>query len=142
MTQDRSARDRASCHHLADVLLGPRGDRFDRLPQRPAERRQGVFHPWRYLGENLSGEHAVSFHHPQGLGEHPVVALPAVAIGLWAVWLAPTGAHRLPDPARFIAQAALFAATGALLAVTHKPWWGVAFAVVAIVVFALSCRFA
>lgn len=70
------------------------------------------------------------------------MALPALAIALWAFWLAPTGEHRLPDPARFIAQAALFAATGALLAFTHRPWWGVTFAVVAIVVFALSRRFA
>lgn len=82
------------------------------------------------------------------LSTHPVVqvllavALPAVAIALWAFWLAPTGAHRLPDPVRFIVQAALFAATGALLAATHRPWWGVAFAVVAIAVFALSRRFA
>lgn len=70
------------------------------------------------------------------------VALPAVAVALWALWLAPTGGHRLADPARFIAQAALFAATGALLAVAHKPWWGIWFAVVAIAVFALSRRFA
>lgn len=69
------------------------------------------------------------------------VVLPVVAAVIWSVWMAPSSRRRLADPARLIAQIALFGLTGVLAAVAGRVAWGVAFAVVAIVVFVLTRAF-
>lgn len=68
------------------------------------------------------------------------VALPVVAAGVWAVWMAPTSARRLPNPRRLLAQVLLFAATGLLASVFLAPWVGVAFFVSAAAVFGTLAR--
>ena len=54
------------------------------------------------------------------------------------MWMAPTSTRRLGDPARLVAQIALFTAPGALAALAGHPFWGPGFAVVAVVVFVLA----
>jgi len=66
------------------------------------------------------------------------VAFDAVAIGIWARWMAPTSAHRLRRGPRLAAQAALFVAVGAVCVFAGLTAWGVAFAVVATGVFAAA----
>lgn len=61
----------------------------------------------------------------------------AIAV-VWARWMAPRSDHRLRDPGRYIAQAVLFIAVGALAAVAGLLWVGVGFAVVSLGAFALS----
>ena len=68
--------------------------------------------------------------------------LVVAASGVWAVWMAPTSARRLPDPARLILQVLLFVSVGIVLVVVGLAVLGAAFAVVASAVFALSRRFA
>ena len=68
--------------------------------------------------------------------------LAVAAGGVWAVWLAPTSSRRLADPGRLILQLVLFVCVGAVLTVAGWAFLGVAFAVVASGVFALSRRFA
>jgi hypothetical protein len=57
---------------------------------------------------------------------------------IWARWMAPSSSHRLTDPGRYIAQAVLFVAIGALAAVSGLLWLGVVFTVTALVAFAFS----
>ena len=64
------------------------------------------------------------------------ITLPVVAIAFWGVWLARNSSRRIPDPARLIVEMVLFAGVGALLGVAGYPWWGGAFAVIAIGSFA------
>jgi Protein of unknown function (DUF2568) len=66
------------------------------------------------------------------------VVLPAAAIAVWAVWMAPTSRRRLADPARLVAQIALFAVVGVLLAWSGHSAWGISFAIGASVIFALT----
>ena len=66
------------------------------------------------------------------------VALPFVAIVVWSIWMAPQSSRRLRDPYRFAAQATLFAATAALGAAGGLAGWGIAVAVVGLVVFGLT----
>jgi hypothetical protein len=77
-----------------------------------------------------------------GLALHVVLAvvLPLVAIAAWSVWMAPQSGRRLRDPYRFAAQVALFVGTAALSAIGGLAAWGIAVAVVGIVVFALTRR--
>jgi hypothetical protein len=65
----------------------------------------------------------------------------AMAIGvalIWGRWMAPSSSHRLTDPGRYIAQAALFVSIGVLAAVSGLLWLGVVFMVTSLVAFAFS----
>lgn len=66
------------------------------------------------------------------------IALPAVALGCWAVWAAPTSRRRLGDPWRLVAQIVLFAITAVLAAAAGLLIWGVIFAVLAAAIFSLT----
>ncbi|MBV6762340.1 MULTISPECIES: YrdB family protein [Rhodococcus] len=66
--------------------------------------------------------------------------LPVAAAVIWGVAMAPKSSRRLPNPARLVAQTALFAVTGALVAFAGHPWWGLVFAVVATATFAARSR--
>jgi hypothetical protein len=68
------------------------------------------------------------------------VALPVAAAAIWGSLMAPKARHRLADPARLVAQAVLFVATGVLLAAAGHPVLGVVFAVVAVAVFVWGRR--
>jgi len=57
---------------------------------------------------------------------------------IWARWMAPSSSHRLTDPRRYVAQAMLFVAIGALAAVSGLLWLGVVFTVTSLVAFAFS----
>ena len=57
------------------------------------------------------------------------VLLPAAAAAVWGLFVAPRARRRLPEPARFIVEFALFAATGLVLALSG---WLVAGVVVAV----------
>ena len=57
---------------------------------------------------------------------------------IWARWMAPSSSHRLTDPGRYVAQAVLFVAIGALAAVSGLLWLGVVFTVTSLVAFAFS----
>jgi hypothetical protein len=83
------------------------------------------------------------WHFGRGGGTGALVGLLIVgpAGGVWAVWMAPTSTRRLEDPGRLILQIVLFVSVGALLVAAGWILPGVAFAVVACGVFALSRRF-
>jgi len=66
------------------------------------------------------------------------ILFPVLAAGLWGVWMAPTSARRLDDPARFVAQCVVFLAAGLLAALAGRPLWGAVFAVVSVAVFAAT----
>ena len=66
------------------------------------------------------------------------IALAIVVALVWARWMAPSSSHRLKDPGRYIAQAVLFIAVGALAAVSGLLWLGVVFTGVSLVAFAFS----
>jgi hypothetical protein len=66
------------------------------------------------------------------------IAAAIVVALIWARWMAPTSSHRLTDPGRYVAQAVLFVAIGALAAVSGLLWLGVVFTVTALVAFAFS----
>lgn len=68
------------------------------------------------------------------------VALPVVAAGVWAVWMAPTSGRRLPNPARLYVQVALFAVTAVVAGAFLVPLVGLVFFVVATAVFGELCR--
>ncbi len=68
------------------------------------------------------------------------VALPVLAVLVWARWMAPTSSSRLADPARLIVQVALFTATGVLAVLAGHPVVGIGFAIVAIVAFTATRR--
>jgi hypothetical protein len=57
---------------------------------------------------------------------------------IWARWMAPSSSHRLTDPRRYVAQAVLFVAIGALAAISGLLWLGVVFTVTALVAFAFA----
>jgi hypothetical protein len=70
-----------------------------------------------------------------------MIAMPGLAVAIWAVWMAPRSPRRLKTPWLSIAQIALFALTGAALATVGHAWWGIAIATISIVdVAALSAR--
>lgn len=62
--------------------------------------------------------------------------LAAVAISIWAQWMAPTSARRLENPTRFTVQVMLFLTVALYAAAGGLAWWGVGFAIVAIGTFA------
>jgi hypothetical protein len=64
------------------------------------------------------------------------IGLPAVAVVIWARWMAPASAHRLRHRPRLAAQTALFVAVGSVCVYAGLTVGGVAFAVVATAVFA------
>lgn len=66
------------------------------------------------------------------------IAAAIVVAVIWARWMAPSSSHRLKDPGRYVAQAVLFIAVGALAAVSGLLWLGVVFTGVSLVAFALS----
>jgi hypothetical protein len=68
------------------------------------------------------------------------VFLAFVAIGIWAQWMAPRSARRLPNPTRLIVQVMLFLTVGLYAAAGGLPWWGIGFAVIAIAAFATRVR--
>ncbi|MFD4291916.1 YrdB family protein [Rhodococcus sp. NPDC058505] len=68
------------------------------------------------------------------------VALPVVAAGIWAVWMAPTSTRRLPNPRRLVVQVALFAVTGVLASAVLAPWVGAVFFAAAAGVFGALAR--
>ena len=63
------------------------------------------------------------------------VFLAFVAVGIWAQWMAPASMRRLENPTRFTVQVMLFLTVGLYAAAGGLLWWGLAFAIVAIVVF-------
>ena len=65
------------------------------------------------------------------------VFYPALAVAIWAAWLAPRGRAQLSDPWRFVVQLVLFAATAVIASLAGDVLLGVLFAVVAAVVFGL-----
>ncbi|MFF0815382.1 DUF2568 domain-containing protein [Rhodococcus sp. NPDC003318] len=65
------------------------------------------------------------------------IALPTAAAAVWAVWMAPTSARRLPNPRRLAVQVSLFAVTGMLAAVFLAAWVGALFFLSATAVFAV-----
>lgn len=61
------------------------------------------------------------------------VVAPAAGIAVWGAWVAPRARNRLPDPARAAVEVALFAGTGAALAVTGTPVAGAVVGVLGVV---------
>ena len=59
------------------------------------------------------------------------VLLPAAAISLWGLFLAPRATHRLRNPARLVAKLALVAVAAALLAIAEEALWAAVFLVLA-----------
>ncbi|GAB3137441.1 YrdB family protein [Amycolatopsis sp. NPDC004378] len=82
------------------------------------------------------------------LGSGPALAiadavlLPVAAAAIWGLFIAPRARRRLAEPARFLVEFALFAATGVVLVLAGWPVSGIALAVVGIGVAALTRRFA
>jgi cytochrome b subunit of formate dehydrogenase len=70
------------------------------------------------------------------LGICLAVLYPALAILVWAVWLAPRSQDRLDDPARLVVQILLFAATATATAFAGHVVVGIVFGVIAIAAFA------
>ncbi|SFW47113.1 YrdB family protein [Amycolatopsis australiensis] len=70
------------------------------------------------------------------------VLLPVAAAAIWGLFIAPRARRRLPEPARFLVEFALFAATGVVLALVGWVVLGVVLAVAGIGVAALTRRFA
>lgn len=66
------------------------------------------------------------------------IAAALVVAVIWARWMAPSSSHRLRDPLRYVAQAVLFVAIGALAAVSGLLWLGVVFTATSLVAFAFS----
>ncbi|MGW4057288.1 YrdB family protein [Amycolatopsis sp. NPDC004747] len=66
------------------------------------------------------------------------VLLPVAAAALWGLFVAPRARRRLPEPARFLLEFALFAVTGVVLALVGWLVAGIAVAVVGIGVAALT----
>lgn len=64
------------------------------------------------------------------------VLLPAVAIAIWARWMAPTSRHRLRRGPRVVAQTALFIAVGTACIYAGLTTWGIVFSIIASAVFA------
>lgn len=70
------------------------------------------------------------------------VLLPVAAAAGWGLFIAPKAPRRLPEPARFLVEFALFAATGVVLALVGWVVAGIVLAVVGIGVAALTRRVA
>lgn len=70
------------------------------------------------------------------------VLLPVAAAAVWGLFIAPKAPRRLPEPARFLVEFALFAATGVVLALVGWVIAGIVLAVVGIGVAALTRRVA
>jgi hypothetical protein len=66
------------------------------------------------------------------------VLLPVVAAAIWGLFIAPRAGRRLPEPARFLVEFALFAATGVVLVLVGWVISGIVLAVVGIGVAALT----
>jgi len=66
------------------------------------------------------------------------VLLPAAAAALWGLFLTPRARRRLPEPARFLLEFALFGATGAVLVLVGWPVAGIVVAVAGIGIAALT----
>lgn len=56
------------------------------------------------------------------------VAAPALAIAVWATWIAPKASARLTDPARLVAESAVFTAAALALLAAAGVCWAAAFA--------------
>jgi hypothetical protein len=72
------------------------------------------------------------------LGALVGVAAAVVGAVIWGAWIAPRAWRRLPDPARFALETALFIVGAAALWVAWTPLAGVVFAAASIVVAALT----
>ena len=70
------------------------------------------------------------------------VLLPLAAAAVWGMFIAPRARRRLPEPARFLVEFALFAATGVVLALVGWLVTGIVLAVAGIGVAGLTRRFA
>ena len=66
-----------------------------------------------------------------------VFGVAVLVVAAWARWIAPNASRRLADPALFVAEAGLFVAVGALMAVAGRPCVGLVFAALTTGVFAL-----
>lgn len=66
------------------------------------------------------------------------VLLPVVAAAIWGLFIAPKARRRLPEPARFLVEFVLFAATGLVLVLVGWPVSGIVLAVAGIGVAALT----
>ena len=77
------------------------------------------------------------------VGSWLAVALALVAMALvtilWGLFVAPQSAARFRDPPRMTLEVLLFGGTGAALALTGRPWWGLALAVAG-VLLAMASR--
>jgi Protein of unknown function (DUF2568) len=66
------------------------------------------------------------------------VALPAIVIVIWFLWMAPRAQRRLREPARLVAELAIFLASAAVLAAVGHVLAAVIYAIVAVAGAALS----
>ena len=66
------------------------------------------------------------------------VLLPVAAAALWGLFVAPRARRRLPEPARFLLEFALFGVTGAVLVLVGRPVTGLVVAVAGIGIAALT----
>ncbi|ADJ42390.1 hypothetical protein AMES_0568 [Amycolatopsis mediterranei S699] len=66
------------------------------------------------------------------------VLLPVAAAALWGLFVAPRARRRLPEPARFLLEFALFAVTGVVLALVGWLVVGIVLAVAGIGVATLT----
>src|SRR5437764_14741352 len=66
------------------------------------------------------------------------VLLPVVAATVWGMFIAPRARRRLPEPARFLLEFVLFAATGVVLALLGWLVTGIVVAVAGIGIAALT----
>ena len=61
------------------------------------------------------------------------IALPLVVMGVWAYFVAPMSAHRLPAMARIVVEFVLFGTVAVLVGRQWSAKWGWAFAILAAV---------
>ncbi|MEU8636708.1 YrdB family protein [Amycolatopsis sp. NPDC048633] len=66
------------------------------------------------------------------------VLLPVAAAAVWGLFIAPRARRRLPEPARFLVEFALFAVTGVVLALVGWLVAGIVLAVAGIGIAALT----
>jgi Protein of unknown function (DUF2568) len=66
------------------------------------------------------------------------VLLPVAAAALWGLFVAPRARRRLPEPARFLLEFALFGVTGVVLVLLGLPVTGIVVAVAGIGIAALT----
>jgi Protein of unknown function (DUF2568) len=66
------------------------------------------------------------------------VAAAVIGAAIWGVWIAPRARRRLPDPARFALETALFVLGAVALWMAWTPLAGIVFAVASIAVAALT----